>query len=68
MRGLVWKFSNTGDLVLNAFARRFIHRTAKPCLFLNNHRRFLGCEKDNGGVEKSSAGLVEVYACQLLNH
>lgn len=41
--------------------------TEKACLFLENQSRFVGCEPDGGCVKNFMAGLVQVYAFQLLN-
>lgn len=54
-----------GELMLDASVRTI--STAKSCQLLNKHRRFLGGKKDSDCVEKSIAGLVEVYDCVLLN-
>lgn len=65
MRDFVQKSSKPNDFVSDAFAR--ILFTAKGCLLLDHHREFVRCNKDSVFVEKSMAGLVEVYSCQLLN-
>lgn len=59
------EFSNPGDLVLDLFAGTL--STASSGLLMYNGRRFWGFEKDIGCLEKSLAGIFEVYVCQLLN-
>lgn len=51
--------------MLDVFVRTFF--TAKACLKLDKQRQFVDCKKIGKCVGKSMAGLVEVYACQLLN-
>lgn len=52
------------DVVFNTFAGTLSGLNLG--LFLEKHRQFMRCEKESGCVEKSRAGLVKVYAAQLL--
>lgn len=52
------KFSESGELVLDAIAGTPF--TGKASVLLDNHGRYIGCEKDICCVENSMTGLVEV--------
>lgn len=56
MKDFVQKVLKPADLVLDAFAGTL--STANLCKLLEMHRSFVGCEKDNGCVNKSMEALV----------
>lgn len=63
MKKLVQKFSNPGDLLLEAFEGTL--SAAEALLMLEKHRRFLRCQKDCGFRGKSEALQSSVNAFQL---
>lgn len=64
MQDIVEKFFKPGKLVVDLFSGKFA--TAKMCLDLPRHRRFLCCEADTECFAASTEELVETYAKQIL--
>lgn len=64
MKDLAQNFSKPGDLVQDKF--KGVLTTGKGDPLLENHGKYLGCERNSCCLERSIAVLVEVYACQLL--
>lgn len=62
MKDLVRKFTIPDDLVLDAFAVTF--RIPRRRLWLENHRRFVGCNMKSDCAEKFMEAPVELQACQ----
>lgn len=65
MKDLLVKFSSPAEVVLDTCAGTFA--TAKVCMLLPEHRRFVGCEKDGECFSRSLGSVVEVYGKQFLN-
>ena len=65
MKDIVSKFSKPGDLVMDPFSGTC--STAKACLSLNKHRRFVGCELDENCLKQSIEGVLKVFAEQVLS-
>lgn len=66
MKDLVQIFLEPGYLVLEALSGML--STVKICQLLDRRRGFVGFEKDTGCVKMFMAGLVEVYAFQVVDN
>lgn len=64
LKKYVPKFQKLGSLILKIFAWSL--PTGNRQLLLDEHRPFVGCEKDSECVEISLEGLLKVYGCLLL--
>lgn len=60
MTDLVSNLSIAGELVLNTCDGIFL--TAKACLNLLQHRRFVGSEEDSACFQDAFSSLAEMYA------
>jgi len=65
MMDIISKFTKPGDIVVDMFSGTF--PTAKACMKLDKHRRFVGCDLDYKCIKFSMESLVRTYAEQLLN-
>ena len=66
LQELISRFSQPGDVVVDFFAGTF--STAAACLTLPNHRRFVGCEKDNDCFKQAQGKLVNRFAEFVSDH
>lgn len=65
MKDLVGEFSRLGDVVMDFCAG--IGPTAKICILLDKHRKFVGCNVDSELLTAAEAGLVVILVSQMLN-
>lgn len=65
MKDLVSKFSSPGAVVMDTFCGTL--STAKACLSLHKHRKFVGCDIDSACIDASLPGLLLIFAKQCLN-
>lgn len=65
VKDIVRTFSQPVHVVLDPCVGTFA--TAKACMMLPRHRRFIGCEMDTGCCHKSCIYMVETILRQGLN-
>ena len=65
LRDVIRKFTQPGDLVMDLFSGTAA--TAKACLSLDEHRRFVGCDIDGDCVNASMDSVLDVFAAQAIN-
>lgn len=63
MMDLVSKFTKPGELVVDNCTGT--SATAKPCMLLPQHRRFVGCAKDSDCFQEVLPSVVEVFPRQI---
>ena len=65
LKDIIVRMTKPGATVVDTFAGTCA--TAKACLMLKKHRKFIGCDKDEDCLEAAMPELLRVFAEQVLN-